>query len=162
MELHKSEVVSITVTGHSLGAALATLNVVDMVAKVGYRACPVTAILFACPQVGNEDFKTAFASFPNLRALHVKNHPDIVPTLLGVFGFVDAATVTLPINTDSSPYLRPRSSSTLKDYLWRAHNLECYLHALAGDHGDGDGNSFKLVVDRCWRCIPQRLFFFNL
>jgi hypothetical protein len=61
---------------------------------------------------------------------------------------VDAATVTLPINTDSSPYLRPRSISTLKDDLWRSHNLECYLHALAGDHGDGDGNSFKLVVDR--------------
>jgi hypothetical protein len=45
----------------------------------------------------------------------------------------------LPIGTTRSPYLRPGST-------WMYHNLECYLHGVAGDHGAS--RDFKLVVDR--------------
>uniref|UniRef100_A0ACD5TDN0 Uncharacterized protein n=1 Tax=Avena sativa TaxID=4498 RepID=A0ACD5TDN0_AVESA len=161
VEAHKGEVTSITVTGHSLGASLATLNAVDMVAsgvnvplhassdEQRRRPCPVTAILFASPLVGDDSFRSAFASFfPDLRALHVKNLGDTVlkhpsPDL----GYVDVATATLQLDTSRSPYLRPRIVDLLdKDEIVRRHNLECYLHCLAGDHGDGKG--FEMVVDR--------------
>jgi hypothetical protein len=148
MDVHKDEVTSITVTGHSLGAALATLNAVDMVANhvnvppaaSKQPPCPVTAILLASPLVGNGEFKSAFDSFHHLRALHVKNDRDIVPMFPPTdWGYVHAATATLPIDTDRSPYL-------IRPVLIGIHDLECYLHGVAGDNGAG--RDFDLVVDR--------------
>ncbi|CAD6334865.1 unnamed protein product [Miscanthus lutarioriparius] len=146
MELHKDVVTSITVVGHSLGAALATLNAVDIAAN-GLNApastrssqppCPVTTIVFACPHVGDRFFKAALGSFRDLRALHVKNAGDVVP-VVPPLTYVDVAVV-LPIDTGRSPYLRPTGTpQTL-------HNLECYLHGVAGEQGSAGG--FRLEVD---------------
>ncbi|XP_051210368.1 phospholipase A1-II 7 [Lolium perenne] len=153
VEKHRGEKTSITVTGHSLGAALAVLNAVDIVAHginmppasskhLPTNPCPVTAILFACPQVGDDNFGRAFASLPQLRALHVKNAHDEVPNL-PTGNFVDVATANLLIDTDRSPYLKP--GTPLLTPIWY-HNLQCYLHCLAGDQGTE--KHFKLVVDR--------------
>uniref|UniRef100_K3ZF89 Phospholipase A1 n=1 Tax=Setaria italica TaxID=4555 RepID=K3ZF89_SETIT len=149
MELHRDEETSVTVTGHSLGAALSVLNDVDIVAS-GANApagagsdsskppCPVTAVVFACPRVGDRFFRSAFNSFQDFRALHVKNSGDIVPAYPPL-GYVDVA-VALPINTSRSPYLRwPGTVLTLR-------NLECYLHGVAGEQGGAGG--FKLEVER--------------
>ncbi|KAK1698695.1 hypothetical protein QYE76_015392 [Lolium multiflorum] len=152
VEAYKSEEMSITVIGHSLGASLATLNSFDIVAHginvppassklIPTLPCPVTAILFASPRVGDDHFKHVFASLPQLRALHVKNENDGV-TSLPTGNFYDAATASLLIDTNRSPYLRHGNLKTVRWY----HNLQCYLHGLAGDQGAE--KHFKLVVDR--------------
>uniref|UniRef100_A0A0A9EEP7 Phospholipase A1 n=1 Tax=Arundo donax TaxID=35708 RepID=A0A0A9EEP7_ARUDO len=145
VELYKDEEISITTTGHSLGAALATINAVDMAAH-GVNApansskppCPVTAFVFACPHVGNTFFKSAYHSIPDLKSLHIKNFGDVVP-MVPALTYVDVH-VQLPIDTSRSPYLRwPLTPSDL-------HNLELYLHGVAGEQGSAGG--FKLELER--------------
>ncbi|KAI9079032.1 hypothetical protein K1719_038984 [Acacia pycnantha] len=123
VDLYKDEEISITVVGHSLGGALATLNAVDITqngynkpSKAPEKSFPVTAFLYACPRVGELNFKRVFNVLKDLRALRVKNILDIVP------------------NYPLCPI-----------WTWVKNCLECYLHGVAGTHGlDG---IFELLVN---------------
>lgn len=81
---------SVAITGHSLGAALCTLYVMENASK-GLVHSPVICT-FASPRVGNGDFVTAFNKLAGVTSWHIRNTLDIVPmlppTLLG-YGDVD-------------------------------------------------------------------------
>ncbi|XP_062185556.1 phospholipase A1-II 3-like [Phragmites australis] len=147
---YKGENCSITLTGHSLGAALSTLSAIDIVTNgFNVRASspsndtvPVTAIVFGSPRVGDEQFKKAFESAPGAKLLRVRNAPDIVPTVLPSAFYKDVG-VELLVDTLKSPYLKKPGPGPA---AW--HNLECYLHGVAGAQGSGDGAGFSLEVDR--------------
>ncbi|XP_062206666.1 phospholipase A1-II 5-like [Phragmites australis] len=142
---YKNENLSIVCTGHSLGASLATLCAFDIavngVSKVGGADIPVTAIVFGSPQIGNPEFKKRFDELPNLRALHVRNKPDVIP--LYPSGFLGYANVgdLLVVDSKKSPYVKDNSTN-IGDY----HNLQGILHTVAGWNGE-DGE-FKLQVHR--------------
>ncbi|XP_016449748.2 phospholipase A1-IIgamma-like [Nicotiana tabacum] len=142
VEEYKNEEVSITVTGHSLGASLATLNAVDIafngINKTSEgREFPVTAFAFASPKVGDLKFKAAFDKLKSVRTLRIHNLWDVVPKVPPI-GYIDVGE-ELMIDTTKSPYVKPPGEVV----SW--HLLEPYLHGIAGTQGL---RGFKLEVDR--------------
>ena len=142
VELYKNEEISITVTGHSLGGALATISSMDIVANKfnipkgqPQKACPVTLFAFGSPRVGNSNFGKIFSDNNDLRALFIRNENDIVPnSLLLAYSKVGEE---LEIDAKKSKYLKNGVS---------AHNMEVYLHGIAGTQGSKGG--FNLEVNR--------------
>ncbi|KAF9667437.1 hypothetical protein SADUNF_Sadunf15G0023000 [Salix dunnii] len=137
------EEVSITVAGYSLGAALATLNGMDIVANGVNKptgsdiGCPVTVFAYASPRVGDQGFQDVFSGLTNdLHVLRIRNSNDRVP-LVPISGYQDVGE-ELEIDSSKSPYL--------KDPKAEPHDLELYLHAIAGYQGKEE--EFQLVVDR--------------
>ncbi|KAI6697232.1 hypothetical protein NL676_017351 [Syzygium grande] len=138
-EKYQGENLSITLTGHSLGASLSILSAFDIVEN-GVRDIPVSAFVFGLPQVGNKAFAKRCKSYPNLKFLHVRNTIDLIPHYPSkLMGYVYTG-VELEIDTRKSPHLK--DSKNPSDW----HNLQAMLHIVAGWNGkDGE---FELKVKR--------------
>ncbi|KAK6134323.1 hypothetical protein DH2020_031946 [Rehmannia glutinosa] len=136
---YKNESLSITLTGHSLGACLAILSAFDLVEN-GANDIPVSAIVFGSPQVGNRAFRDRVSQFPNLKILHVRNKIDLIPLYpSALLGYRNIGT-ELVIDNRKSPSLK--DSRNPSDW----HNLQAMLHVVAGWNGpDGE---FELKVRR--------------
>eukprot|EP01018_Ginkgo_biloba_P010491 Gb_18798 [translate_table: standard] len=148
LQEHSGEQISITLSGHSLGAALALLCAYDighMVTDV-FPAIPVTVFTFGCPRVGNKSFVDRLQQL-NVKVLRVVNVNDVVPRVPGIMlnerlsfmRFIldwlpwtySHAGVQICVNNNVSPYLKPTCNLA---YL---HSLEVYLHLLDGYGGEG-------------------------
>ncbi|KAG6658057.1 hypothetical protein I3843_Q059500 [Carya illinoinensis] len=137
---YKDEEVSVTLTGHSLGASLAVLGAFDLVENGISDNIPVSAIVFGCPQVGNKAFNERLKKYPNLNVLHVKNTIDLIPHYPGRFLGYKHTGVELVIDTRKSPSLK--DSKNPSDW----HNLEAMLHVVTGWNGEKE--KFELKVNR--------------
>lgn len=145
LEKYKDEETSITITGHSLGAALATMSAAD-IAVNGFnqlkekpdKSCLVTAFGYGSPRVGDKNFKELLNSNQALHILLTRNALDVVP-YAPVTGYTTVGEELL-INTLKSDYLKHPGDES----AW--HSLEVYLHGVAGTQGiHGD---FNLVIKR--------------
>ncbi|GLJ42813.1 hypothetical protein SUGI_0887680 [Cryptomeria japonica] len=148
-EYKDEEDMSITFTGHSLGAALATLSAYDIkqiiMKENDRKSIPVTVFAFASPRVGNLAFSQHLQEI-GVKVLRLVNTWDVVPKVPGVFLNENMGWLTrflhwlpwtyvhvgVPITLDSS------SSPVLKKSYNPAsfHNLEVYLHLLDGFQGN--------------------------
>ncbi|KAI3914920.1 hypothetical protein MKX01_018089 [Papaver californicum] len=137
--MYKDEIVSVILTGHSLGASLAILCAFDLVEN-GLSKVPVTAIVFGSPQIGDKAFTDRIMKFTNLRILHVKNTIDLIPLYPSVLlGFAYTGT-EFEVDTRKSTSLK--DSNNPSDW----HNLQAILHIVAG--WNGKQKEFELKVDR--------------
>jgi triacylglycerol lipase len=110
------------VTGHSLGAALTTLFVLEDSLKHKFDISLVSTL--ASPKVGNLEFKQIFDSLP-LTSWRIFNTRDVVPKIPPTIPFVvDYEHVDAAYSFDSSPFA--------KKNLGCYHSLDTYLHWLNG------------------------------
>ncbi|XP_049379132.1 phospholipase A1-Igamma3, chloroplastic [Solanum stenotomum] len=155
IEKYQGEELSITITGHSLGAALALLSAYDIAemklnilhnGKSITKIIPISVFSFAGPRVGNLKFKERCEEL-GIKVLRVINVHDKVPTVPGIitnekflfqkqleekfsFAWSYAHVGTeLALDHHRSPFLKPNSD------LGCAHNLEAHLHLVDGYHG---------------------------
>lgn len=129
-----------------MGAVLSILSAADFLnnewpkipTSLQNRISCVTVFAFGSPRIGDLNFKRLVESFKLLNILRIANVPDLIPRY-PVFRFTDVGE-ELQINTLKSEYLK-RSLN-----LGHFHNLEAYLHGVAGtQHNQAE---FKLEINR--------------
>lgn len=150
IEKYKGEPLSITVTGHSLGAALALL-VADDLSTCVPNAPPVAVFSFGGPRVGNRGFADRLND-NNVKVLRIVNNQDVITRVPGMFvsealdkklresgaGHVlEMLDCRMPwayshvgtefrVDTRMSPFLKPNADVAC------CHDLEAYLHLVDG------------------------------
>lgn len=80
LQTYEGEPLSLTVTGHSLGAALATLTAYNV--KSVFSRLPVTVISFGGPRVGNRDFRLHLEK-QGTKVLRIVNSDDLITKVPG-------------------------------------------------------------------------------
>ncbi|KAL1827118.1 hypothetical protein ACET3Z_005530 [Daucus carota] len=151
VEMYKDESISITITGHSLGAALALL-VADEISSSATNMPPIAVFSFGGPRVGNRGFANRLDS-KNVKVLRIVNSQDVITRVPGMFvseeldkklrdsgaatKVLDMLDNTMPwayshvgtelrVDTKMSPFLRPDADVAC------CHDLEAYLHLVDG------------------------------
>lgn len=143
VELYKNEKLSITVTGHSLGAALAILaadELNDCAPEVSMP--PIAVFSFGGPRVGNRAFAERVEK-RGVKVLRVVNARDLVtrvPTSIGDgwrwWDGYEHVGKELRVDSKVSPFLKPDANPAC------CHDLEAYLHLVDG-LGGGEGCQFR-------------------
>ncbi|KAL1830494.1 hypothetical protein ACET3Z_000145 [Daucus carota] len=150
VEMYKGETLSITITGHSLGAAMALL-VADELSTSVPDVPPVAVFSFGGPRVGNRGFSNRLES-KNVKVLRIVNSQDVITKVPGMFvserldkklrksgacGVLNVLDNTMPwayshvgtelrLETKMSPFLKPDADVAC------CHDLEAYLHLVDG------------------------------
>ncbi|PKA61994.1 Phospholipase A1-Igamma2, chloroplastic [Apostasia shenzhenica] len=140
---HSGEEVSVTITGHSLGGALALLSAADAALSLP-AGVPVGVISFGAPRVGNEAFGEMLKK-NRVKVLRVATKQDVVPKVPGLLfnedrkmkgweGVYVHVGDELELDAKDSPYLK-REVIDVAGF----HGLETYLHLVDGFERAGAG-----------------------
>ncbi|XP_015961347.1 phospholipase A1-Ibeta2, chloroplastic [Arachis duranensis] len=150
MEMYEGETLSITITGHSLGAALALLVANEITTRVP-EVPSVAVFSFGGPKVGNKAFGDKITA-QGVKVLRIVNSQDVITRVPGMFvseeleqtirnskigGVLDMFDDNTPlayshvgaelrVDTKMSPFLKPDADMAC------CHDLEAYLHLVDG------------------------------
>jgi pimeloyl-ACP methyl ester carboxylesterase len=143
LDTYKDEEVSVTVTGHSLGAALAVLIADELAGDDGAAGAPVAVFSFGGPRVGNRAFAERVEA-RGARVLRVVNAHDVVPRFPPrlALPYADVGR-ELRLDSRASPYLRPDADAAC------CHDLESYIHLVdgfLGSHCQFRGNAKRSIL----------------
>jgi hypothetical protein len=122
--LHAGRARTVTVCGHSLGGALATLLALDIALNTECRTPSVYT--YACPRTGNHSFAGSFnAAIP--ASYRIYGRTDLVPKLPPI--------LPLPYEHTNSPFELIPPMGAIKDSLACAHHLTTYLWLMGRQAG---------------------------
>jgi Lipase (class 3) len=121
----KREVSSLTICGHSLGGAIATLLALDVAANAAAPFNNPTAYTYASPRTGNHDFVVKYHQMVTTTYRFVDT-VDLVPKLPGIFPY---RHVTDAILLDSLTLIPPRVRLQPNPVCW--HILSSYLYLIS-------------------------------
>lgn len=172
IQRYKNEELSITITGHSLGAALALLSAYDVAemnanivtngnnnnnTKESIKKIPITVYSFSGPRVGNLKFKERCDEL-GIKVIRIVNVHDTVPKVPGIITNEKFQYQKYIEDAISFPWSYAHVGVELGlDHTWSrylkptadivcAHNLEALLHLVDGYHGKEKG--FKSATNR--------------
>lgn len=119
--LSNRDIASVTVTGHSLGGALATLCAVDIQYNFSEKLNSIDVYTFGAPRVGNSGFQESFnRRVPN--SYRFVYGMDIVPALPRVWqGYR---------HVDAEHRMGPRFSWNFLSQRFKDHEIDQYISAL--------------------------------
>ena len=179
LQSYGDEPLSLTITGHSLGAALATLTAYD-IKKTFKRAPLVTVISFGGPRVGNRSFRLQVEK-QGTKVLRIVNSDDLITK---VPGFVIDDDVSCRRDVDVAAGLPSWIQKRVEDTQWvyaevgrelrlsskdspylngfnvaTCHDLKTYLHLVDGFVSSTCPfrASAKMVLDNCRRKKTESL-----
>lgn len=121
----KRAVSSLTVCGHSLGGAVATLAALDVAANAAAPFNNPTVYTYASPRTGDHDFAVKYHETVTTTYRFVDT-VDLVPKLPGIFPY---RHVTDAINLDSLTLIPPRVRLQPNPLCW--HILSSYLYLIS-------------------------------
>lgn len=113
------------ITGHSLGAALSTVALPDVVDSTHFKS--PTLYNFASPRVGDNTFVQAFNALPGKRAFRLVNTSDVVTTV--------PFPTPLPLIFPSGFYSHidtPVDFTVQANDVGKNHSMDLYLQMLEG------------------------------
>ncbi|KAL2642844.1 hypothetical protein R1flu_010431 [Riccia fluitans] len=177
VQKYKGEKLSFTITGHSLGSAMAMFTAYDL-AENAYQwkaknpqqkfiDIPITVFSFAGPRIGNDAFRDRVEEL-GIKILRVVSKRDRIPKIPGVIlneglDIIEKKAEWLYNWIEQLPWtythcgVELRLDHTTSPHLksipaydlapLNAHNLEGYLHLLNGYTGKGK-KEFKPFLDR--------------
>ncbi|KAG8363447.1 hypothetical protein BUALT_Bualt19G0023500 [Buddleja alternifolia] len=139
LKKYRDEQLSFTVTGHSLGAALAILAAYD-IKKTFKTSAMVTVISFAGPRVGNWSFRCCLEEH-DIKILRIVNDDDPITRVPG-FNIADENNENDDIIRDNSTAaavgkLRRWVRKLVEDMRWEYADVGCELRLSSRDSNAG-------------------------
>jgi hypothetical protein len=120
---------SLTICGHSLGGAIATLLALDVAAHASAPLSDPTIYTYASPRTGNHDFAVKYHQTVTTTYRFVDN-VDLVPKLPSIFPY---RHVTDAIRMDSLTLIPPRVLLQPNPVCW--HILTSYIYLMSLSSG---------------------------
>lgn len=143
LQSYGEEALSLTITGHSLGAALATLAAYDIKEHFKRNAAMVTVMSFGGPRVGNKKFRQRLEK-QGTKVLRIVNSEDVITKLPGFVveegggvRWIQKCVEETQVLAYSEVGRELRLSSRDSPHLSRinvatCHHLNTYLHLVDG------------------------------
>ena len=127
----KRPVTSLTICGHSLGGALATMFALDVAANKVAPFSPPTVYTYASPRTGNPDFATKYGQMISTTYRFVDN-VDLVPKLPSpFFPGLPYRHVCEHLGMDSMTLIPPKVRLQPNPVCWHILSSYIYLMSLA-------------------------------